>query len=107
MHVAAALLGAIVAGQVAGADRPATPPSPPPGQLVDVGGWRLHLHCTGESTPSQPTVILEAGVGDFSVEWSLVQPRVAKIRARLLVRSCRRWLERARTESAHDAAGCL
>jgi len=54
-----------------------TPPYPPPGQLVDVGGWRLHLHCSGEARPSQPTVILEAGIGDFSVEWSLVQPKAA------------------------------
>ena len=57
---------------------PETPPYPPPGRLVDVGGWRLHLSCTGEAAPSQPTVILEAGVGDFSVEWSLVQPGVAR-----------------------------
>jgi pimeloyl-ACP methyl ester carboxylesterase len=56
----------------------AQPPFPPPGKLVDVGGWRLHLNCTGEARASQPTVILEAGVGDFSVEWSLVQPGVAK-----------------------------
>jgi pimeloyl-ACP methyl ester carboxylesterase len=54
-----------------------TPPFPPPGKLVDVGGWRLHLHCTGQARPGQPTVILEAGLGDFSVEWSLVQPSVA------------------------------
>jgi pimeloyl-ACP methyl ester carboxylesterase len=54
------------------------PPFPAPGRLVDVGGWRLHLDCTGEARPSQPTVILEAGLGDFSVEWSLVQPRVAR-----------------------------
>jgi pimeloyl-ACP methyl ester carboxylesterase len=53
------------------------PPLPPPGRLVDVGGWRLHLNCTGEVRPAQPTVILETGIGDFSVEWSLVQPRVA------------------------------
>ncbi len=53
------------------------PPLPPPGRLVDVGGWRLHLHCTGPTTGDQPTVILEAGIGDFSVEWSLVQPGVA------------------------------
>jgi pimeloyl-ACP methyl ester carboxylesterase len=46
--------------------------------LVDVGGWRLHLNCTGKATALQPTVILEAGVGDFSVEWSLVQPGVAE-----------------------------
>ncbi|HZS09422.1 MAG TPA: alpha/beta hydrolase [Blastocatellia bacterium] len=54
------------------------PPFPPPGKLVDVGGWRLHLNCTGEGRASQPTVILEAGSGDFSVEWSLVQPGVAR-----------------------------
>ncbi len=54
------------------------PPFPLPGRLVDVGGWRLHLNCTGEARASQPTVILEAGKGDFSVEWSLVQPGVAK-----------------------------
>ena len=36
--------------------------------------------CTapGNPGPAQPTVILEAGVGDFSVEWSLVQPGVAR-----------------------------
>ena len=54
------------------------PPFPPPGRLVDIGGWRLHINCTGEPAPGQPTVILEAGLGDFSVEWSLVQPRVAR-----------------------------
>jgi pimeloyl-ACP methyl ester carboxylesterase len=59
-------------------NQPAQPPFPPPGKLVDVGGWRLHLNCTGEARASQPTVILEAGVGDFSVEWSLVQPGVAQ-----------------------------
>ena len=53
-------------------------PFPPPGRLIDVGGWRLHLNCTGEAIPSQATVILESGLGDFSVEWSLVQPGVSK-----------------------------
>lgn len=54
------------------------PPYGPPGRLIDIGGWRLHLNCTGNSNPAQPTVILEAGKGDFSVEWSLVQPGVAR-----------------------------
>jgi pimeloyl-ACP methyl ester carboxylesterase len=62
----------------AAAQTPSTPPPlPPPGRLVDVGGWKLHLNCTGEAHPAQPTVVLESGVGDFSVEWSLVQPKVA------------------------------
>jgi hypothetical protein len=33
---------------------------PPPGQLVDVGGDRLHLHCQGEGSPA---VIFDAGAG--------------------------------------------
>lgn len=72
------LLWLFLAGLSAAQNERSAPPLPPPGKLVDVGGWRLHLNCTGEANPSQPTVILEAGVGDFSVEWSLVQPEVAK-----------------------------
>lgn len=47
-----------------------------PGRLVDVG-WRLHINCTGERQPGAPLVVLEPGIGDFSVEWALVQPKVA------------------------------
>lgn len=54
------------------------PPIPPPGKMVDIGGWKIHLNCTGEAKRNQPTIILEAGAGDFSVEWALVQPRVAE-----------------------------
>jgi pimeloyl-ACP methyl ester carboxylesterase len=54
------------------------PPLPPPGRLVDIGGWKLHLNCTGTRLAQMPLVILEPGIGDFSVEWSLVQPEVAK-----------------------------
>ncbi len=53
-----------------------TPPMKPPGRLIDVGGWKLHLNCVGEGKANQPTVVLEAGAGDFSVDWSLVQPEV-------------------------------
>ena len=52
----------------------ATPPAPP-GQLVDVGGYKLHLHCTGQGSP---TVLFENGSADFSFVWDLVQPDVAK-----------------------------
>jgi pimeloyl-ACP methyl ester carboxylesterase len=48
---------------------------PPPGRLVDVGGYRLHLHCTGAGTP---TVVLDAGLGGGMLDWMLVQPEVAK-----------------------------
>jgi pimeloyl-ACP methyl ester carboxylesterase len=49
---------------------------PPPGKLVDVGGYRLHIHCTGSGGPG-PVVILDAGNGGSSLDWSLVQPGVA------------------------------
>jgi pimeloyl-ACP methyl ester carboxylesterase len=68
---------AIAFSLIAVAQDPTAPPFPPPGRLVDIGGWRLHLNCVGESVPGRPTVILESGIGDFSVEWSLVQPRIA------------------------------
>src|SRR5262244_723717 len=48
---------------------------PPPGKLIDVGGYRLHLNCTGNKSP---TVVLIAGAGDFSFDWSLVQPGIAQ-----------------------------
>src|SRR5688572_23060079 len=51
---------------------------PPLGRLVDVGGWRVHIHCTGERSAGAPTVILEAGSSDFSIDWAFVQPEVAK-----------------------------
>jgi len=45
----------------------------PPGELVDVGGYRLHVHCIGTGSP---TVILEAGLGDNWLTWSLVQEEI-------------------------------
>ena len=47
---------------------------PPPGRLVDIGGQRIHLNCTGRGSP---TVVFENGAGDFSIIWSLVQSRVS------------------------------
>jgi pimeloyl-ACP methyl ester carboxylesterase len=47
----------------------------PPGQLVDVGDHRLHINCTGTG---DPTVIIDAGLGDWSTIWAWVQPEVAK-----------------------------
>ena len=76
---AAALMVALHAfAPVARAQSDTTPPVPAPGRLIDVGGWRLHLNCTGETRPAQPTVVLEAGAGGFSVDWSLVQPEVSR-----------------------------
>jgi len=50
---------------------------PPLGKLIDVGGWKLNLNGQGADKKG-PSIILEAGVGDFSFDWSLLQPEVAK-----------------------------
>jgi pimeloyl-ACP methyl ester carboxylesterase len=49
--------------------------TPPPGQLVDIGGHRLHLWCTGNGAPA---VILDNGLGGSSAGWGFVQPDVAR-----------------------------
>lgn len=39
---------------------------PPPGRLVNVGVYRLPINCAGSGSP---TVIIEAGLGDWSTGW--------------------------------------
>jgi pimeloyl-ACP methyl ester carboxylesterase len=58
------------------------PPSrtAPPGEFVEVGSHRLHLHCRGTGSP---TVVFDSGLGGSSLDWSRVHPRVA-----LLTRAC-------------------
>jgi pimeloyl-ACP methyl ester carboxylesterase len=48
---------------------------PPPGQMVDVGGYRLHIRCVGAGSP---TVVLDAGLGGTSLDWSLVQNEIGQ-----------------------------
>ncbi|MBV9385714.1 MAG: alpha/beta hydrolase [Chroococcidiopsidaceae cyanobacterium CP_BM_ER_R8_30] len=48
---------------------------PPPGKLVDLGGYQLHLNCMGKG---QPTVVMDSGAGNSSLDWLLVQPEVAQ-----------------------------
>lgn len=48
---------------------------PPPGQMVDVGGYKLHIHCLGTGSP---TVVLDAGLGGTSLDWALVQPEIGQ-----------------------------
>jgi pimeloyl-ACP methyl ester carboxylesterase len=66
------LLGAIYERMAEVADAKAYPP---PGQLVDVGGHRLHINCTGTGSP---TVVIEAGLGDWSTGWDVVQEGAAE-----------------------------
>jgi pimeloyl-ACP methyl ester carboxylesterase len=74
--VAMLLLGTTIAGRILHARDDERWKAP--GRLVDVGnGRRLHLYCTGSGAP---TVVLEAGLGDFSISgWSTVQPQISSI----------------------------
>ena len=48
---------------------------PAPGKLVEVAWYQMHINCMGNGTP---TVIMESGLGGYSLDWTLVQPEVAK-----------------------------
>jgi pimeloyl-ACP methyl ester carboxylesterase len=49
--------------------------NPMPGQLVHVGGYRMHIDCVGQGSPA---VILESGLGDTYISWRKVQPQIAQ-----------------------------
>ncbi len=46
----------------------------PPGQMVDIGGFRLHAMVGGQGTPA---VLLEPGLGGFALQYAHIQPAVA------------------------------
>jgi pimeloyl-ACP methyl ester carboxylesterase len=81
IRILVGLCGLIVVTALAGATyqwlatRKDLAATPPPGQLVDVGGYRLHLWCTGDGAPA---VILDNGLGGSSAGWGFVQPDVAR-----------------------------
>jgi hypothetical protein len=69
----AACFSLLLVAPEAGAAQEATPV--PPGQMVDLGGRRLHWNCSGTGSP---TLLIKNGGDGFSVEWALVQPAIAK-----------------------------
>jgi pimeloyl-ACP methyl ester carboxylesterase len=50
---------------------------PPPGQMVDVGGFRMHIHCQGDPAKG-PAVVMDAANGEPALTWASVQPAVAE-----------------------------
>lgn len=74
--LAGSLAAVVLVGSVSewGMERWVLARHPLPGRLVDVGGYRLHLDCVGEGSP---TVVLEAGLGHGALSWFGVQPAVA------------------------------
>ena len=66
---------------------------PMAGELVDVGGHRLHLSCTGTGSP---TVVLEPGGGEMSAVLGWIEPAVARdTRVCVYDRAGRGWSEPA------------
>lgn len=73
---------------------------PMPGQLLDVGGHRLHLSCTGSGAP---TVVLQPGLGEMSSNMGWIAPAVARnTRVCVYDRAGRGWSEPA--DAPQDAA---
>jgi pimeloyl-ACP methyl ester carboxylesterase len=72
--VLAALAAAGMLYQRAGS-REAARRYPPPGELIDVGGHRLHVTCAGTG---RPPVLLEAGIAASSLSWAAVAPSIAQ-----------------------------
>jgi pimeloyl-ACP methyl ester carboxylesterase len=56
---------------LAAVDRGANPMT---GQLVDIGGRKMHIECWGSGSP---TVVLESGLGEASFYWARIAPAVA------------------------------
>jgi len=48
---------------------------PPLGSLYVVDGYKMHLYCTGQGSP---TIVLDAGLGNDSLIWANVQPELSK-----------------------------
>jgi pimeloyl-ACP methyl ester carboxylesterase len=63
------------AGYEAIASRGDAQAHPAPGQLVDVGGYSLHIQCVGTGSP---TVVFDAGLGGTSLDWNLVLPQIGQ-----------------------------
>jgi hypothetical protein len=68
---------------------------PAQGKLIDVGGHRLYLNCTGTGSP---TVVIEPGAGGMSADFALITPAVARdTRVCVYDRAGRGWSDSAKT----------
>jgi pimeloyl-ACP methyl ester carboxylesterase len=52
---------------------------PPLGQLIEVDGYTMHLHCIGENTADNPTVVFIGGGGALSYQDVSMQQRVGSL----------------------------
>ena len=72
---------------------------PMPGQLVDVGGYKLHIDCTGQGSP---TVILDCRHGRFLPLLAQSAAGDRKVHSRLFLRSRRPRLQRFQPSPPHQ-----
>jgi pimeloyl-ACP methyl ester carboxylesterase len=68
------LSGLLIAGQVA--RQVLVKRFPPPGAMLELQGYRLHVRCEGQGPV---TVLLVAGLNDFSLQWSRLQPMLSQV----------------------------
>ncbi|HEX5424888.1 MAG TPA: alpha/beta hydrolase, partial [Candidatus Acidoferrales bacterium] len=73
------VLYAAYAGAISGFNALATvqywATNPVPGNFYDVDGYKMHIYCTGQGSP---TLILDAGLGNDWTVWGAVQPTLSK-----------------------------
>lgn len=48
-------------------------------KMIDLGGYKLHIRCSGKPVNDSPTVVMEAGLNSSSETWSNIQPEIAKL----------------------------
>lgn len=65
----------MLVGVTAAAQQPAM--GTPPGRLIDVGGYKLHIHCVGDGTP---TVVIDGGAGAWSIHFTHIQQALSRAR---------------------------
>jgi pimeloyl-ACP methyl ester carboxylesterase len=73
---------------------------PPPGEMLEIAGQRLHVLCAGSGAP---TVLFEAGIAASSLSWTRVMPGVAAFsHACAYDRAGLGWSERAGSDRTVD-----
>ena len=104
MQATRALLLVLSITSLVRAQAPTTLP-PAPGRLIDVGGRKLHLLCSGQG---EPTVVLEAGASSFAIDWTLVQREVSRTnRTCAYDRAGSGWSDETKPETRASSAADL
>jgi pimeloyl-ACP methyl ester carboxylesterase len=96
--------GLALAATLAASAQQNRPAAPPPGRVVSLGERSLHIRCLGPATGG-PTVILEAGAGDYSNRWTAVQDLLSpRVRSCAYDRAGFGWSTGAEQSMAQDNA---